>query len=211
MGCYPVGAELMAPKAVFLAIRVKRLLPQAANILKQEMLAKGGEAAVPSGALRMEAGRVDCIVMGTLAQYTRLVDILKQQPFELSDLANRLQLFTGLAAARPARTWFGTDADVAIGGLVDCDFRPPGVHDHAANAVARAWNLLEERSDFLVVTGSNNSMVPVSYTHLRAHETRHDLVCRLLLEKKKTTKQHTTKKLNHNNHQTKKKKKHQSK
>src|SRR5450759_1388574 len=23
---------------------------------------------------------------------------------------------------------------------------------------------------------------PVSYTHLRAHETRHDLVCRLLLE-----------------------------
>src|SRR5450756_1830801 len=29
-------------------------------------------------------------------------------------------------------------------------------------------------------------MYPVSYTHLRAHETRHDLVCRLLLEKKKT-------------------------
>ena len=30
--------------------------------------------------------------------------------------------------------------------------------------------------------------VPVSYTHLRAHETRHDLVCRLLLEKKKKDK-----------------------
>src|SRR5659263_713356 len=29
--------------------------------------------------------------------------------------------------------------------------------------------------------------LPVSYTHLRAHETRHDLVCRLLLEKKKNT------------------------
>src|SRR5665648_1109939 len=28
-------------------------------------------------------------------------------------------------------------------------------------------------------------IIPVSYTHLRAHETRHDLVCRLLLEKKK--------------------------
>src|SRR5665648_1220126 len=33
--------------------------------------------------------------------------------------------------------------------------------------------------------------IPVSYTHLRAHETRHDLVCRLLLEKKK---KHETKK-----------------
>src|SRR5665648_1153901 len=29
------------------------------------------------------------------------------------------------------------------------------------------------------------SFISVSYTHLRAHETRHDLVCRLLLEKKK--------------------------
>ena len=31
---------------------------------------------------------------------------------------------------------------------------------------------------------------PVSYTHLRAHETVLDLVCRLLLEKKKTTTNH---------------------
>ena len=30
--------------------------------------------------------------------------------------------------------------------------------------------------------------MPVSYTHLRAHETVLDLVCRLLLEKKKRTK-----------------------
>ena len=30
-----------------------------------------------------------------------------------------------------------------------------------------------------------NGIIPVSYTHLRAHETVLDLVCRLLLEKKK--------------------------
>ena len=30
-----------------------------------------------------------------------------------------------------------------------------------------------------------NKMQPVSYTHLRAHETGRNLVCRLLLEKKK--------------------------
>ena len=32
----------------------------------------------------------------------------------------------------------------------------------------------------------------VSYTHLRAHETVLDLVCRLLLEKKKTKKEYKT-------------------
>src|SRR5450756_2922213 len=34
-------------------------------------------------------------------------------------------------------------------------------------------------------SGLQLCLEPVSYTHLRAHETRHDLVCRLLLEKKK--------------------------
>ena len=33
-----------------------------------------------------------------------------------------------------------------------------------------------------------SGMLPVSYTHLRAHETVLDLVCRLLLEKKKKKK-----------------------
>ena len=34
-------------------------------------------------------------------------------------------------------------------------------------------------------------LCPVSYTHLRAHETVLDLVCRLLLEKKKKTKENS--------------------
>src|SRR5665648_855276 len=36
----------------------------------------------------------------------------------------------------------------------------------------------------MLVGGIASTILPVSYTHLRAHETRHDLVCRLLLEKK---------------------------
>src|SRR5665648_1191198 len=41
---------------------------------------------------------------------------------------------------------------------------------------------------FMVLQGTSGHgarVTAVSYTHLRAHETRHDLVCRLLLEKKK--------------------------
>ena len=36
----------------------------------------------------------------------------------------------------------------------------------------------------LELTSQNTVVEPVSYTHLRAHETVLDLVCRLLLEKK---------------------------
>ena len=41
------------------------------------------------------------------------------------------------------------------------------------------------------VTGMGALSAPVSYTHLRAHETVLDLVCRLLLEKKKNNDQST--------------------
>ena len=38
----------------------------------------------------------------------------------------------------------------------------------------------------VIELGSRADSVAVSYTHLRAHETVLDLVCRLLLEKKKS-------------------------
>ena len=48
---------------------------------------------------------------------------------------------------------------------------------------------LEVKESFKDGTGYVNDFIPtlepVSYTHLRAHETSQDLVCRLLLEKKK--------------------------
>src|SRR5674536_380084 len=40
--------------------------------------------------------------------------------------------------------------------------------------------------------GAVRNIGPVSYTHLRAHETPEHLVCRLLLEKKKKQKTHKT-------------------
>src|SRR5450756_3060948 len=45
---------------------------------------------------------------------------------------------------------------------------------------------IRQSNDYVRRGGATARMmlIPVSYTHLRAHETRHDLVCRLLLEKK---------------------------
>ena len=43
---------------------------------------------------------------------------------------------------------------------------------------------VEAGTDYMLATGTID---PVSYTHLRAHETVLDLVCRLLLEQKHIT------------------------
>src|SRR5674536_288468 len=59
----------------------------------------------------------------------------------------------------------------------------------------------EEIYDSIIQEGIEEN--PVSYTHLRAHETPEHLVCRLLLEKKKKNNKH--KKITLNTHKTKKK------
>ena len=50
-----------------------------------------------------------------------------------------------------------------------------------------AWRTIQAEN-------SDGSIPAVSYTHLRAHETGRNLVCRLLLEKKNKNKKHTKKK-----------------
>src|SRR5664279_559808 len=51
-----------------------------------------------------------------------------------------------------------------------------------ANVQFDCWRKARSSS---IATGSDTQHDPVSYTHLRAHETDSYLVCRLLLEKKK--------------------------
>src|SRR5660397_257498 len=57
------------------------------------------------------------------------------------------------------------------------------------------WRVMERvnsimREEMNAIGGQEVSMptLPVSYTHLRAHETKANLVCRLLLDTKKKTK-----------------------
>eukprot|EP00657_Telonema_sp_P-1_P005863 TRINITY_DN23640_c0_g1_i1.p1 TRINITY_DN23640_c0_g1~~TRINITY_DN23640_c0_g1_i1.p1 ORF type:complete len:120 (-),score=38.54 TRINITY_DN23640_c0_g1_i1:10-369(-) len=50
------------------------------------------------------------------------------------------------------------------------------------------WNNSLAELPRRALPASSNAVNPVSYTHLRAHETVLDLVCRLLLEKKKNKK-----------------------
>ena len=52
-----------------------------------------------------------------------------------------------------------------------------------AGGITGMRRIADFASLYQVRTGSHG---PVSYTHLRAHETGRNLVCRLLLEKKKT-------------------------
>ena len=91
VGASPVSVKIMAPKAVFRVIKVSGISATAANILKQEMLSKGGEAAVWAGAVNCKQPTGDVILMGTLHQFRKVIRSLRIQPVGLPKLAEKLK------------------------------------------------------------------------------------------------------------------------
>ena len=90
-----VGVQIMALKAVHRLVKFEGVDPKTANIMKQEMLSRGGDVAVSEAVGRFEKEKTDIIIMGTLAQYIRLIKKLKKQAFDDKDcvkIANELQL-----------------------------------------------------------------------------------------------------------------------
>jgi dihydropteroate synthase len=85
------GIDIMEKKALFRVVRVGGLDVRAANILKQEMLSRGGEVATSREVYELHGGTADCLIMGTLTQFERLLPKLKQQPFGLRRLAGGIE------------------------------------------------------------------------------------------------------------------------
>jgi len=83
--------EIMAPKAIFRVIKISSLSFPAANILKQEMLSLGAEAAVARGVVTAHTKRSDVLLMGTVAQLERLTQKIQSQPFGLSQISAELR------------------------------------------------------------------------------------------------------------------------
>lgn len=92
IGVDPYGIKIMVPKAIGCVIKISSLSCISANILKQEMLSIGGDAAVARGALTGKTKFTDCLILGNLSQYRRLNEKLKKQPFGLDKIAAELSL-----------------------------------------------------------------------------------------------------------------------
>lgn len=90
IGSDPGGIKVMIPKALHKVIKVENVAVQAAQILKQEMLAKGGEAAVHKGVIGCSIDRCDVLLMGTKRQYNLLCRKLQAQPFRLKEISQEL-------------------------------------------------------------------------------------------------------------------------
>ncbi len=87
----PMGIAIMKDKAVFRNIRLADIRSPMANIIKEQMLSEGGDAAVHTLVISCKVERSDVLLMGTLAQYKEVIRKMKMQPMEGKDVAERLK------------------------------------------------------------------------------------------------------------------------
>ena len=73
------SVELMVKKALFIVAKIKDVRNSACNILKQEMLANGGEVAVAEGMANCTVEKADVLIMGTLKQWEALAKVMRVQ------------------------------------------------------------------------------------------------------------------------------------
>jgi dihydropteroate synthase len=92
IGVDSYGIKIMLPKAMSHLMRIDSLSGIAANILKQEMLSIGADAAVARGCLTGKVSSSGCLLMGTSSQFVRLSEKLRRQPFGLNRIARDLSL-----------------------------------------------------------------------------------------------------------------------
>src|SRR3989339_14130 len=89
-GADPYAVPLMAAKARITAVEISDVDTRAANLLKQEMLALGADAAVSHAVARFEKGSSTVLLLGTPRQLQRLIPRLARQPFGLKLIAQQL-------------------------------------------------------------------------------------------------------------------------
>jgi dihydropteroate synthase len=91
LNVYKDSINIMAPKFLFEVIKLLDIDSRAANILKQEMLSLGGEAAVSKEVIDLSTKKTDVLLAGTIKHYTLLVKKLKKQPFELVKIGTKIK------------------------------------------------------------------------------------------------------------------------
>lgn len=84
------GFGTLCKKGSLRILAVRGVSSMEAIIIKQEMLARGGDAAIPKLALRCDPRPEEVLIFGTVHQIAGLVKNLRGQPFRLSRLAERI-------------------------------------------------------------------------------------------------------------------------
>ena len=159
----PYGIQAMLPKMFHLNIVIDGLECRVANIIKQEMLSLGGDAAVARGTVACSVTRTDVILMGTLKQMQRFADKISAQPFGLDAISEQLReilknVFADSFLLRTSRREIILGERTLIMGIINVtpdSFSDGGRFDSPEKAVEEGIRMEEDGADILDIGGES--------------------------------------------------------
>ena len=81
LGVNKAGVSIMLGKGKITPLKLLHVRTPAANIIKQEMLAAGGDCATPGATVTCAVPHVDILLLGNQKHYKTLLNKLKQMPY----------------------------------------------------------------------------------------------------------------------------------
>jgi len=164
IGVHETGIRIMEKKAIFYSIKVENVKNQAANIIKQEMLSLGGEAAVSRDVLNFSRKKSDVLLLGTGKQFRELIVKLSRQPFGLPLLSQEIKKVLSNYQKRDFKLsskghTLQLGKRTLIMGVLNVtpdSFYDGGRYSNLRKAVERALEMVEEGADIIDIGGESS-------------------------------------------------------
>ena len=163
-GAYKDGIELMKWKALHFLVKIEDVSPVAANIIKQEMLSKGGEASIHKDACLHKINSSNVLLMGTLSQYQKLLSKLQLQPYFLNEETQALESVIGqLCESKPqvfragkyTLPLYKKTHIIGILNITPDSFFDGGIYMDLEAALKRAKEMVKQGADIIEVGGQS--------------------------------------------------------
>ena len=162
VGVDPTGMKLMKGKALHYNLKVEGIDPRTANLLKQEMLSVGGDAALDRRGLDCSSTSTGALLMGTEKQFEKLFSKLEQYP-DLQPFGQSLkEILRNLSRAhytiRCRKRTFTLGKQTLLMGVLNVtpdSFSDGGIFFDKEKAIARGLKMVEEGANFIDIGGES--------------------------------------------------------
>ena len=163
IGVDPYGIDAMASKSININILIEDQPCKIANIIKQEMLSVGGDAAVARGSVSCSVPVSDILIMGTIKQISALIRKIEKQPFGLNLIAgNILEILKNISkneyVLKTCRREINLGKKTLIMGILNVtpdSFSDGGLFYSQQKAVERGLQMADEGADIIDIGGES--------------------------------------------------------
>ena len=172
IGVDSYGIDAMAQKTININILLEKQPCKIANIIKQEMLSLGGDAAVARGSVACSIPASDVLIMGTVKQIMSLAAKIEKQPFGLNLITGDiLQTLKNISlnefVLKTSRRKIILGKKTVVMGILNVtpdSFSDGGIFSSHKEAIEYGWRMADQGADIIDIGGESTRPGSASVT-----------------------------------------------